>query len=445
VTANFAPITTQYQLTTGVSLASGGTVSPSCPGGCSYNSGSQVTITATPAAGYTFTGFTGSINSGSNPLTVTINSAMTVMANLTQTATSYPLTTTVSPSAGGTVSPSCPGGCSYGSGSQVAITATPAAGYQFTGFTGSINSASNPFTVTMNGAMTVTANFVTQSSPPPATQALSINGGSNSAEVAPSTNVSMAFNLFDQSGANDISWGQFYLADSSGNAYCMGDWGRPNALNLYDSGTGTTSGFGINQSDSFCTVSLTSITNSPTDPTQVTVVLNFNFSPGPGGTYTVLTQINYGSGYAGPWEALGTLIIDPGRVTISGRVNASGYPLIGATVTLSGSQTATMTTDSTGAYSFIETVGGNYTVTPTEAGLVFTPAFLTWNNLTTSQTGDFTALPTDYQDGSGPTTIPNSFTAPDPVLVCDDISGVWEDDDEFGNGISWNLTQTVPP
>ncbi|SPF53875.1 exported hypothetical protein [Candidatus Sulfopaludibacter sp. SbA4] len=167
---------------------------------------------------------------------------------------------------------------------------------------------------------------------------LSINGGSNSAEVAPSTTVSLAFNLYDQAnGANDIAYGQFYLADSSGNAYCYGDWGRPNGLDLYDGNTGTTWGFGMNQSDSFCTVSLASITNSSSDPTEVTVVLDFNFNPGLGGTYTIQTQINYGAAYTGPWEALGTLIIDPARVTISGHVTASGYPLAGATVNLSGS------------------------------------------------------------------------------------------------------------
>jgi hypothetical protein len=63
---------------------------------------------------------------------------------------------------------------------------------------------------------------------------LSINGGSNSAEVAPSSNVSMSFNLYDEAnGANDIAWAQFYLEDSSGNAYCYGDLGaaqRPRSV-----------------------------------------------------------------------------------------------------------------------------------------------------------------------------------------------------------------------
>ena len=120
-------------------------------------------ITATPPSGYQFSGFTGSVNSSSNPLTITMNSAMTVTANFTPTSTSYTLTNTVNPSGGGTTSPSCPSGCSYASGSQVTITATPGSGYQFTGFTGSVSSNSNPLTVIMNSATTETANFVATS------------------------------------------------------------------------------------------------------------------------------------------------------------------------------------------------------------------------------------------------------------------------------------------
>jgi hypothetical protein len=175
----------QYYLTTGVSPSVGGTVSPASG---SYNSGAQVALTATPASGYQFTGFTGTVNSGSNPLTVTMNSAMTETANFTQTSTQYQLTTSVSPSGGGTVSPSCSGGCSYGSGSQVTLTATPANGYQFTGFTGTVNSASNPLTVTMNNAMTETAGFAQSGqtvnvtiATSPANLAITVNGTSYSA------------------------------------------------------------------------------------------------------------------------------------------------------------------------------------------------------------------------------------------------------------------------
>ena len=48
----------------------------------------------------------------------------------------------------------------YASGSTVQLTATPSAGYQFTGWSGSASGVANPLTVTMDAAKTITANFV---------------------------------------------------------------------------------------------------------------------------------------------------------------------------------------------------------------------------------------------------------------------------------------------
>lgn len=163
-TANFAANTTYYTLTTTANPSSEGSVNPSCAGGCSYTAGSQVTITATPVSGYQFTGFTGSVNSSSNPVTVTMNNAMTETANFVPITTQYQLTTSVSPAGAGATSPSCPGGCMYGGGANVTLTATPNAGYSFSGFSGTVNSSSNPLTVTMNNAVTEAANFA--STPP---------------------------------------------------------------------------------------------------------------------------------------------------------------------------------------------------------------------------------------------------------------------------------------
>src|SRR6266498_1790548 len=83
----------QYNLTTAVSGS--GTVSPPSD---LYGSGSVVSLAATPASGYRFTGFSGNVNSSSNPLNVTVNSAMTETANfapsgggtVTQTVTTPP-------------------------------------------------------------------------------------------------------------------------------------------------------------------------------------------------------------------------------------------------------------------------------------------------------------------------------------------------------------------
>jgi alpha-amylase len=83
-------------------------------------------------------------------------------------------------------------------------------------------------------------------------------------------------------------------------------------------------------------------------------------------------------------------------VELSGHVTNSGpgTPMIGATITLSGSQTATTTTDYEGNYFCNVPAGGNYTITPAKQGFNFTPASYTINDPTTSQTAlNFVAAP----------------------------------------------------
>ncbi len=151
---------TQYYLTNQASPSAGGSVSPSSQW---YNSGTQVSISETPNAGYTFTGWTGS-GSGSytgssssntvtmnGPITQTadyqslISSSTTLLSTTTQssssttqstsisstttyqssttTPTTYQSSTTVSPTTTiftpscntcyATTNPGCPGGCPY--------------------------------------------------------------------------------------------------------------------------------------------------------------------------------------------------------------------------------------------------------------------------------------------------------------------------------------------
>ena len=76
------------------------------------------------------------------------------------TSTSYVLTTSANPSAGGSVSRS-PNASSYSPGTVVTLTATPASGYTFTGWSGGASGANATTTVTMNANTSVTANFTT--------------------------------------------------------------------------------------------------------------------------------------------------------------------------------------------------------------------------------------------------------------------------------------------
>lgn len=77
--------------------------------------------------------------------------------------------------------------------------------------------------------------------------------------------------------------------------------------------------------------------------------------------------------------------------TISGRVtSAAGLPFAGTTVRLSGSQSATTTTDANGSYAFNSLPAtGNYEVTPSLKNHAFTPSSLTFNNLGANQTANF--------------------------------------------------------
>jgi len=97
------PTTQTYILATDVSPAGAGSVSPS---GGNYDAGVTVTLTATPASGYTFDYWSGSASGTSSTTTVVMNAHRSVTAHFTPLAQTYTLTTDVSPAGAGSVSPS---------------------------------------------------------------------------------------------------------------------------------------------------------------------------------------------------------------------------------------------------------------------------------------------------------------------------------------------------
>lgn len=79
------------------------------------------------------------------------------------------------------------------------------------------------------------------------------------------------------------------------------------------------------------------------------------------------------------------------RYTISGQVTeGAGSSLSGVTVSLAGTETGTVTTDSEGRYSFTVVAGGNFTITPLEPHYAFSPFNYTVNNLGANQLANFT-------------------------------------------------------
>jgi uncharacterized repeat protein (TIGR02543 family) len=144
---------TYYSLNTSSSPSSAGYASP---GGGYYPAGQQVTVTAIPVNGYTFAGWTGSVNSNMNPVTITMNSNKTLIANFVSLSF-YNLTVNTVPSNGGYFSGAGTG--QFPAGQPMTMYAIPFPGYRFVSWTGSVNSTANPLTFTMNSNMTITVNF----------------------------------------------------------------------------------------------------------------------------------------------------------------------------------------------------------------------------------------------------------------------------------------------
>ncbi len=123
-------------------------------------------MSATPAAGYTFGGWTGDCT-GTNPsLYVNLAGPRTCGATFTPVGTVYQLTVSPAPT-GGTVSGggiTCGTGgaaCSvtFGASTPVTLTATPDAGYTFTSWGGACAGTSTTTAVQVDGAKTCTATF----------------------------------------------------------------------------------------------------------------------------------------------------------------------------------------------------------------------------------------------------------------------------------------------
>lgn len=149
--ANFVPV---FTVTTSAAPVAGGTTT----GGGSYSGGANVTLTATPNAGYVFTNWTegGLVVSSNATFSFAVASDRDLVANFTQ-GTSYTITTASAPPAGG----SSTGGASYASGSSVTVTATPNAGNYFVNWTqnGTQASANASYTFNATTNRELVANF----------------------------------------------------------------------------------------------------------------------------------------------------------------------------------------------------------------------------------------------------------------------------------------------
>ncbi len=157
----------QFPLTVNLAGAGKGAVvsSPAgidCPTSCAVSlpTDSSVMLTATPAAGSLFVGWTGSCT-GTGPCTVTMDTARSVTAMFAPAVTLGVVRS--GPGSGTVTGPTiaCGSSCAatFAAGTSVTLTATAAAGSFFVGWTGGGCAGTGTCTLTLTSSTTVTATF----------------------------------------------------------------------------------------------------------------------------------------------------------------------------------------------------------------------------------------------------------------------------------------------
>jgi len=164
--------------------------------------GTPVTITGTNFTGATSVAFNGTaaaftINSSTQISTTVPAGATTGKISVTKssgtvfsvddfTVTIPQYTLTVNIAGSGSVNPS---GGTYDNGTVVTLTATPNAGYQFSGWSGDLTGSANPATITMNANKNVTATFTPIGGGQIVFEEIQTGGSSSSTTVTTSTSL----------------------------------------------------------------------------------------------------------------------------------------------------------------------------------------------------------------------------------------------------------------
>lgn len=210
-----------YLLTTAANPTAGGTVgaSPAGSGGY-YAPGTQVTLTATPNSGYSFSNWTGTTASTSNPLMVTLNGPVSETANFTANPVPATVTNVSSTTANG----------SYG-----------------------VNSPAIPVVVTFSKAVFVTG-----------TPTLALNDGATATYASGSGTASLTFNYTIGSGQNTARLDEASTTALSLNGGAIVD-GTGTAATLTLPAPGATGSLGANKQ----------IAIDTTSPTVVSFSLDF--------------------------------------------------------------------------------------------------------------------------------------------------------------------------
>lgn len=181
----------------------------------SFTTGTQVSLVATPAAGSVFAGWSGAC-AGTGGCTVALSAAQSVTATFNPPPpVLHALTTAISGAgsisstpAGITCSATC--SASFVAGTAVSLTATPAAGHDFAGWSGAC-SGTGGCTVSMTGPASVGASFVAR----PVDTITMLQNGAPAVRLSGALNSTRTFALSVPTGARNLT---VSLAGGSGNA-----------------------------------------------------------------------------------------------------------------------------------------------------------------------------------------------------------------------------------
>ena len=120
-----------------------------------------------------------------------------------------------------------------------------------------------------------------------------------------------------------------------------------------------------------------------------------------------------------------------GTLSISGTITPS-TSASGATITLSGSASGTATASISGTYSFVDLLNGSYTVTPSKAGVVFTPSSQSVTLAGANRTANFTAA-----------TLQSIAVSPATATVQAGSTKQFTATGTYGDGSTQNITSQV--
>jgi uncharacterized repeat protein (TIGR02543 family) len=146
-----------------------------------YADTTHIRLTAEPDTGWGFDNWSGDLTGSDNPTTITLTKNTSITANFTEVE--YTLTVNITPALTGVVTRD-PNQTTYHYNDVVTLTATPSSNYEFASWTGDASGTTASIDVTIDGDMTITANFehivILESEPDCATNYLDeFNAGCN--------------------------------------------------------------------------------------------------------------------------------------------------------------------------------------------------------------------------------------------------------------------------